>query len=165
MKFTSSVAVLGVVGVALAQFPLPPANTTYYFFKTSVEPGQAAAKSAYNNLYMASQYVLYLLTLCCTNPSDISASHTGAGLSDATFVKDAPLPAHKGWFNGTALNWFEPTADNSVYFGVTYNYPSSYTKWGSVTINGGPQSGYNFSLTADNKLVGPSKLWSNWLGR
>jgi hypothetical protein len=40
------------LGLALAQFPLPPANTTYYYFRTCVQNGQPTSKSAYEDLYL-----------------------------------------------------------------------------------------------------------------
>jgi hypothetical protein len=100
----------------------------------------------------------------------LSISHTGAGLSDATFVKDTPLPAHRGWFNGTALNWFEPTANNTIYFGVELAYLAPYSQWAPVQINGGQQDGQGLSLTADNKLAvtsaaGSSSSFVAWLGK
>lgn len=94
--------------------PLAPADTTYYYFRSSVLPDQGD-KTKYDNLYMV-------------------AYHTGAGLSAATF-QSAPLNSHRGWFNGTQLRWFEPTAASDVVFGVAWGTGTSYDLWYPVRIS------------------------------
>lgn len=89
-------------------FPLPPADTIYYYFRSSLIPGQGD-KTKYDNLY-------------------IVAYHTGAGLSAAT-LQSAPLNPHRGWFNGTQLRWFEPTTTNDVVFGFAWGSGTSYDLW------------------------------------
>lgn len=122
--------------------PTPAADTVYYYFKTQVQAGQP---TKFNNLYLA-------------------AYHTGAGLSDATLGETTPLPAHRGWFNGTALNWFQPDNGNN-YFGFDYQGSSDmYASWSPVTINGGPGSP-GLGLDAENRLVVEvnKDAWSSWV--
>jgi hypothetical protein len=53
MRLPTFLAVLNcVLGFGLAQFPTPPANTTYYYFRTCVQDGQPAKKSVYEDLYL-----------------------------------------------------------------------------------------------------------------
>jgi hypothetical protein len=48
-------AVLGyITASAVAQFPPPPADTKYYYFRTSLEPGQDAAKARFEKQYLYS---------------------------------------------------------------------------------------------------------------
>jgi hypothetical protein len=127
-----------------AQFPPVPADTVYYYFKTSV---QAYQPTAYDDLYLV-------------------AYHTGAGLSDATFVKGAPLEGHRGWFNGTSLNWFHPSSINGgIFFGVDYAIGGgSYTSWSSVTINAG-EGAPGLGLDGNNNLIVlNNSYWDSWLG-
>jgi hypothetical protein len=151
MKFSTTISAL-FIAVSLSSalpapqaFPPVPADTVYYYFKTSVKADQP---TAYNNLYLV-------------------AYHTGAGLSDATFVKDAPLESHRGWFNGTSLNWFQPSSVNGgIFFGVDYSVGgANYASWSSVTINGG-QGTSGLGLD-DNKnlIVLNSSYWDSWLGK
>ncbi|KAE9962125.1 hypothetical protein BLS_000786 [Venturia inaequalis] len=124
MQYSSSLAAMAMaIGAATAlpaaepqaPVPLTVGIPTYYYFKTQV---QAAQPPQYNNLYL-------------------TAYHTGAGLSDATFSRGAPLPAHRGTFVGTSLSWFAPTPNN-VTFGVQYSLANTnYAAWSPVTINGG----------------------------
>lgn len=93
-------------------FPLPPADTIYYYFRSSVLPDQGN-RTKYDSLYMV-------------------AYHTGAGLSAATF-QSAPLNSHRGWFNGTQLRWFEPTTANDAVFGVAWGSGTSYDLWYPVS--------------------------------
>jgi len=149
MKFSTIVSALSMaVGLSSAlpapqAFPPVPADTVYYYFKTQVKDYQPAA---YDDLYLV-------------------AYHTGAGLSDATFVKGAPLEGHRGWFNGTALNWFQPSSVNGgIFFGVDYYVGGgNYASWSTVTINGG-QGSPGLGLD-DNKnlVVLDNSYWDSWL--
>lgn len=150
MKFSTTLSALSIaVGLSSAlpapqSFPPVPADTVYYYFKTQV---QADQPTAYNDLYVV-------------------AYHTGAGLSDATFVKDAPLEGHRGWFNGTSLNWFQPSSVNGgIFFGVDYYVGGgNYASWSTVTINGG-QGSPGLGLDADkNLIVLDNSYWESWLG-
>ncbi|RDI84261.1 hypothetical protein Vi05172_g5599 [Venturia inaequalis] len=122
-------------------FPLPPADTTYYYFRSSVLSNQGN-KTKYNDLYMV-------------------AYHTGAGLSAATF-QPAPLNSHRGWFNGTQLRWFEPTPANSVTFGVAWGSGTSYDLWYPTEINGGYGTG-DFKLDDNNNLITTDKYVGGWI--
>lgn len=151
MKFSVSLAALSTaMGFASAlqlvpqAFPLFPANTTYYYFKTQV---RAAQPAAYNNLY-------------------VYAYHTGAGLSDVGLVRDVPYEAHRGWFNGTYLNWFQSSSlSGQLRYGFDYRVLSTnYASWSPATINGG-QGTPGLGLDASNKLVVlGSEPWDSWLG-
>lgn len=150
MKFSTSLAAVATaIGLSSAlpapepqAFPPVPANTIYYYFKTQV---QAAQPPAYNNLYL-------------------TAYHTGAGLSDATFVRNAPLPGHRGWFNGSTLNWFQPF-NGGIFFGVDYYVGGgTYASWSPVTINGG-SGAPGLGLDVGNRLVVMNNTyWDSWLG-
>lgn len=150
MRFsTSLVAITTAIGLTLAlpapepqAFPPVSADTVYYYFKTQV---QAAQSPVYNNLYL-------------------TAYHTGAGLSDATFVRNTPLPRHRGWFNGSTLNWFEPF-NGSIFFGVDYYVGGgNYAAWSPVEINGGAGNP-GLGLDAGNRLVVVNNTyWDSWLG-
>lgn len=114
MKFSTTI--LAFTTALTSAFPspqssgsaLPPADTTYFYFRSSVFPNQGN-KTKYDNLYMV-------------------AYHTGAGLSDATF-QSQPLNSHRGWFNGTQLRWFEPTTASDAVFGVAWGQDTSYDLW------------------------------------
>lgn len=141
-----AIGVATALPAADAQAPAPAPLTvgipTYYYFKTQVQAGQPPQ---YNNLYL-------------------TAYHTGAGLSDATFSRGAPLPAHRGTFVGTSLSWFAPTPNN-VTFGVQYSLANTnYASWSPVTINGG--AGTPGVGLKDGKLVVLSSTsFDSWLGK
>ena len=114
MKLSATlIALSAAVTSALPQaFPPPPADTVYYYFRTSVKDSYS---STYDDLYL-------------------TAYHTGAGLSDATFVSGGPLEGHRGWFNGTSLNWFQPSSVNGgIFFGFDYTVGGgNYASWSPV---------------------------------
>jgi hypothetical protein len=150
MKFSSTISALSLaLGLSSAlpapqAFPPVPADTVYYYFKTQVKDYQSVA---YDDLYLF-------------------AYHTGAGLSDATFVKDTPYEGHRGWFNGTSLNWFQPSSVNGgIFFGVDVCIGcGTYQDWSTVTINGG-QGTPTLGLDEDQNLVVlNNSYFGNWLG-
>ncbi|TID22646.1 hypothetical protein E2P81_ATG01772 [Venturia nashicola] len=120
---------------------LPAADTTYYYFHSSVLPNQGN-KTKYDNLYMV-------------------AYHTGAGLSAATF-QSAPLESHRGWFNGTQLRWFQPTTTNQISFGVAWGTGTSYDLWYPTGINGGWGTG-DFVLDQNKNLVTTDDSIGGWI--
>ncbi|KAF2435138.1 hypothetical protein EJ08DRAFT_693029 [Tothia fuscella] len=144
---TFTVAASCLATSVFAQFPPPPAGTKYYYFKTAIEAGQAAFKDKYDDLYLYSY-------------------HTGAGQGDAALSSGTPFSGHKGWFNTTGgnLNWFQPTANNSFYFGFGLNQPwDYYSSWQPAQINGGQSNTGDLKLDDNNKLVfSPPK--SNFYG-
>jgi len=144
MKFSTALVTLaltaGLTSALPQTFPPAPPDTVYYYFRTNVQYGQPPEKSQYNDLYMV-------------------AYHTGAGLSDATF-ENAALPAHRGWFNGTYLNWFEPQSDNGgIFFGVNFGTGTNYAAWSAVTINGG-QGTEGLALDDQQNLVFTSDYYN-----
>jgi hypothetical protein len=118
--------------------PLPPADTTYYYFHTNVLPDQGN-KTKYDNLYMV-------------------AYHTGAGLSDATFESET-LNTHRGWFNGTQLRWFEPTTASDVIFGVSWGSSTNYDLWFPAST-----LYHILNLLANQPSIGWNQ-WRLWNGR
>ncbi|QDS68608.1 hypothetical protein FKW77_001189 [Venturia effusa] len=129
-------------GTAFQGFPLPPADTPYYYFRTSVLPNQTE-KYDYDHLYM-------------------TAYHTGAGTSDVTFQSE-PLNGHRGWFNGSSLRWFQPTKPTDAPFGLTKGSGTTYDYWYPVAINGGEGSGHFVLDSNMNLVVTKDGSISNWL--
>jgi hypothetical protein len=78
-NFTSLLTLASVATTALATSSEP----THYRLKTEVKPHQRG-KGNYNNLYLTTY-------------------HTGAGLNDATFIKNSSNPA-VGYLNGTSAD-------------------------------------------------------------
>jgi hypothetical protein len=137
MKLTTFAILTTAAGLAAAAAnpqtttPASPVGPIYYNFRTSVKPNQP---TAYNNHYLISW-------------------HTGAGLSDATFAQGKPAEGQVGWFNGTYLNWFEPSSvKGDGNYSVKYQVGGSTdSKWSPVCFSTQPIIAY--SSAAGTNLV------------
>jgi len=148
MHFSTSTFVLGALAVvsSVAASPIlsprqegPYSNNTQEFYlKSCLTNGSTDATK--EGLYLAGY-------------------HTGAGLSDATFLDDT-ADAAKGFLNETYLE-FDFGQDGEYPWGFSFFGDTNYAAWDPVEINTGFGTG-GFAIQ-DGKLVWDDAEFAGWL--